>query len=391
MNEIKTNLRVDVRYGEKNPETGAITWKSEKMSNLINNDGLSLLSTYWACQCTEYVYLESGGRANVRSSGANLLSQAGTTVTSDDPFFLESDADNNRLLVLENGTKLTIVGFVSDSEVEVLEAGTVSNKTAAIYYVEESFMDGFVKASNTYETYGGANTNTWSESAGILTLENKRTVSFPVEGSDVTYKAAGWTPLSVANSAVFGRKVMDIVVSGGSQPIVEVTLTRRIDCTAITVNGNTINGVAGTAESMNMMGSAAYNGVAYWSSINTSTGATVAPTETSTFMECKSSENARIALGEYSTALALGNVDITGSTYASTSIAPIHTAGTFYIDYKATFTPNEFDTASWNTVALLNDADVTEAWWRLLFDSTQDFSNKILKGLTIRKSWSRYY
>ena len=387
---INSNFKIDVRYGQKDPSTNEITWKSEKQQNLINNNGLAMLADYWATECTQNVYLESGGTQNARSSGTILLEQTLSTVTSDDPFFFEADAVNNRLLVFADGRQAFVVTYVDSTEVIVNDSKLVSAQIGSIYYVEESLMDGFVKASTTYETFGGANENTWNVAANVLTITNKRTVQFPIEGADVTYKGVGWTPLVGDNKQVFGRKVLDITVDSGSQPIVEVTLTRKIEVDAKPVPSPIIVGVTDPVETMNMMGHASWNTVNYWSSIDAN-GLTVAPVETSTFMECKVSENAKVAIGEYVGAITLPNIDITGDTYSAKSVAQTHTAGTFYSDYIATFSPADMDTLSWNTVALLNDSDETEAWFRVLFTVPQNFSSRLLKGLRIRKSWNRYY
>lgn len=385
------DFKVEVRCGQKKPG-GKITWLTPKQHNLINNNGMTMLADYWACQCTENVYLETGGAVNARYSGSTLVEQIGTSITSDNPFFLnnEDDATFNRLLVFDDGTQTFITGF---NDVDDVDAGTsqnVSPQPATIYYVEETRMNGFAKASTTYDTNPGSNENSWSVDATNLTITNKRTVEFPVEASDITYKGVGWTPIAGDDQDVFGRKVVSFTVTAGSQPVIEVTITRVIN---ITERGftNIFTGMSTDGARMNMMGSASYNSTAYYSYINTSTGATVAPTVTSTFLECKSDEDMKLALSEYSSALDLANIDITGSTYATKTVTPAYTAGNFYVDYIATFTRNDIETANLYTIALLNNTDDTEAFWRYLFDSAVDFTSKRFNNLTIRKSWGRYY
>jgi hypothetical protein len=389
---MHTRFRIDVRCGNKDPKTGKITWVTKKEHNLINNDGLAMLKDYWVTQCTENVYLETGGGVNARYSGSTLVTQTGTSITSDAAFFLndQSDSINNRLLVFDSGAETYITGY---NDVDDVDAGTSQNipaQPATIYYVEETHMDTFAKASTTYETTPGSNENTWAVASNVLTITNKRTVEFPVEASDITYKGVGWTPLTGDDQAVFGRKVIDIPVSAATQPVVEVTITRKMNVDVVPFT-NIFTGVTVDGDYMNMMGSASYNGVAYYSSINTSTGATVAPTAPSTFLECKASEDMKMALGEYTSALDLTNIDITGSTYVAKTVTPSYTPGTYYVDYTATFTRNDIETANLRTIALLNDADDAEAFWRYLFDSSVDFTSKRFKNLTIRKSWSRYF
>lgn len=389
---INSGFKIEVRCGNKDPKTGKITWVTKKDHNLINNGGLEMLKDYWVCECTENVYLEIGGGVNARYSGATLVEQSGTSITSDNAFFLndQSDATNNRLLVFDDGTQTFITGY---NDVDDVDAGTsqvVAAQPATIYYVEETTMDNFAKASTTYETSVGSNTNSWSVTSGVLTIENKRTVEFPVEVSDITYKGVGWTPLAGNNQNIFGRKVIDIPVTASTQPIVEVTISRKIDVAENTFT-NIFTGAGTDGAHRNMMGSTSYNGVAYYSSINTSTGATVAPTVTSTFLECKITEDMEMALGEYSGTTDLTNIDITGSTYATQTVSPIYTAGNFYADYQATFTKNDITTANLYTIALLNASDDTEAFWRYLFDSAVDFSSKRFNNLTIRKTWGRYF
>lgn len=387
---INSQFRVDVRCGNKDPKTQKITWVTEKEHNLINNGGMAMLASYWVTECTENVYLETGGSVNARSSGSTLVQQTGTSITSDNPFFLndESDAINNRLLVFDDGTQTWITGYNDVDDVDAGNSQTVAPQPATIYYVEETQMDTFAKASTTYDTNPGSNENSWSVSLGVLTITNKRTVEFPVEPSDITYNGVGWTPLAGDDQAIFGRKVVDIPVSAATQPIVEVTITRTIDVAASGMT-NIFTGVTVDGDHINEMGAAAYSGVAYYSSINTSTGATVAPTVTSTFLECKSDEDMKMALGEYSGVLDLTNIDITGSTYATKTVTPSYTPGNFYTEYTATFTRNDIETANLYTIALLNNSDDTEAFWRYLFDSAVDFTSKRFNNLTIRKSWSR--
>lgn len=387
---INSRFRVDVRCGNKDPKTQKITWVTEKEHNLINNGGMAMLADYWVCECTENVYLETGGRVNARYSGSTLISQSGTTITADNPFFLndESDATYNRLLVYDDGTQTFITSYTDVDEVEAGTTLAVSAQPATIYYVEETLMDNFVQASTTYDTNPGSNENSWAVNSGTLTITNKRTVEFPVEASDITYEGVGWTPLAGDNQVIFGRKVMSIPVTASTQAVVEVTITRTIDVSSTSFI-NIFAGVSVNGDYINEMGAAAYSGVAYYSSINTSTGATVAPTATSTFLECKSDEDIEMALGEYSAALNLTNIDITGSTYATKTVTPTYTPGTFYVDYIATFTRNDIETANLYTIALLNASDDTEAFWRYLFDSAVDFTSKRFNNLTIRKSWTR--
>ncbi len=389
---INTNFKVDVRYGEKNPDTKVITWKSKKSHNLINTGGLAMLSAYWTCECTENVYLESGGRVNARYSGATLVEQNGTSITSDNAFFLndESDANQLRLLVWDDGQTAVISGYNDVDDVDALDAKTVIAQACTIYYTEETQMDGFVKASTSYDTSVGANINSWAIVSNVLTIENKRTIEFPVEPSDVTYKGVGWTPLTGDNNTIFGRKVLDIEVSAATQPVIEVTLTREVDVSSI-VKTSAINGVTIDATAMNLMGSASYNGVAYYSSINTSTGATVAPTVTSTFLECKVDEALTMAIGEYAGVLNLTNIDITGVPYATQSILPDYAAGTFIANYNVTFTRNDLETTDLVTIAVLNDDDDTKAFWRYKLDSSIDFVSKRLQGLQFRKTWGRQF
>lgn len=386
-----SQFKVEVRCGQKSPD-GKISWLTPKEHNLINNGGMAMLSEYWACQCTENVYLETGGRVNARYSGSTLIEQNGTSITSDNPFFLndQTDALNNRLLVFDDGTQTWIAGYNDVDDVDAGTSQTVAPQPATIYYVEETSMDSFVVASTTYDTNPGSNENSWTVDTTNLTITNKRTVEFPVEASDITYKAVGWTPLAGDGQDIFGRKVVTFTVTAGSQPIVEVTISRVIN---ITERGftNIFTGMSTDGARMNMMGSASYNNIAYYSSINTSTGATVAPTATSTFLECKVTEDMKMALGEYSAALDLANIDITGSTYATKTVTPVYTAGTFFVDYIATFTRNDIETADLNTIALLNNSNDAEAFWRYLFNSPVDFTYKRFNNLTIRKSWSRYF
>lgn len=389
---IHSKIRIDLKCGQKDPSTGEIVWLTPKVHNLINNNGLAMLKDYWLCQCTENVYLETGGTVNARYSGSTLISQSGTSLSATDSFFLndQSDADNNRLLVFDDGTETFISGY---NDVDDAEAGTsqiVSAQPATIYYTEETKMNDFAKASTTYETSSGSNENSWSVDSGILTITNKRTVEFPVEASDITYKGVGWTPLVGDDQEVFGRKALDIEISASTQPIVEVTITRSIDVSDTTF-ANIFTGIAVDGTYMNMMGSTSYNAVDYYSSINTSTGETVAPTVTSTFLECKSGIDMKMALGEYSGALDLTNIDITGDSYATKTVTPTYTSGTYHLDYTATFTRNDIETSSLNSIALLNNSDDTEAFWRYLFDSSIDFTSKRFKNITIRKSWGRYF
>ena len=167
-------------------------------------------------------------------------------------------------------------------------------------------------------------------------------------------------------------------------------MTRVIDCVEEALASIPLTGLTAAGASMNMMGSADYTTAAYFSSIS-SVGVTVPPTSTTTFLECKESESLKIALGEYSTALALGNIDITGDTYVATAAAPTYTPGDFFLDYTASFNDSDFSSTAWNTIALLSDDDDTEAFWRFLFTSTQNFENKLLNNLTIRKTWKRSY
>ena len=129
----------------------------------------------------------------------------------------------------------------------------------------------------------------------------------------------------------------------------------------------------------------------YYSAVNALTGATEAPSMPSTFLECKSDEDMVMAIGEYAGATDLTNIDITGSPYATKTVTPIYTVGNFYIDYQATFTVADFETSDLYTIALLNNLDDTEAFWRYLFDSAVDFNSKRFKNLNIRKYWSRYF
>ena len=385
-----SNFKIEVRYGQKDPVTQDIEWKSKKDHNLINNNGLDMLSDYWATQCTEYVYLETGGGVNARYSGTINISQSGNDLISVDPFFLEADAVNTRLLVWDDGSQAVITNYTDSVTGTALDNKTVSAQPCTIYYVEETLMDGFAVASNTYETFGGANENTWNVAADVLTITNKRTVAFPIEPVDITYKGAGWTPLSAPGSQIFGRKVLDIEITGGTQPIVEVTMSRKVDLTAETITTPIIAGITEDFDIMNLMGSVSYNTVAYWSSIDAN-GLTVAPTDNSTFMECVTTNAAKVALGEYSGALDQTNINITGDPYSAKSVAQTYTAGNFYSDYIATFTPNDFASSDWNTIALLSNTDDTKAFWRAVFANPQDFSSNLLKGLRIRKSWNRYY
>lgn len=389
---INAKFKVDVRYGEKNPDTKEITWKSNKSHNLINTTGLGMLADYWTCQCTENVYLESGGRVNARYSGATLVEQSGTTITADNPFFLNdaSDADQVRLIVWDDGTTNVITGYTDVDEVEALNSQNVVAQPCTVYYTEETQMDGFVKASTTYDTSGGANTNSWNVAADVLTIENKRTIEFPVEPSDITYKGVGWTPLSGDNAIVFGRKVMDIAITASTQPVIEVTISREIDVSTI-IKASPINGVAVDATTMNLMGSASYSGVAYYSSINTSTGATVAPTVTSTFLECKVDEDLGIAIGEYAGALDLVNIDMTGDAYVVKSITPAHTVGTFIANYNVTFNRTDLETTDLVTIAAVNNIDDTEMFWRYKLDTSINFVSKRLQGLQFRKTWGRQF
>jgi len=169
-----------------------------------------------------------------------------------------------------------------------------------------------------------------------------------------------------------------------------VTINRRVDCNSEAFT-NIFSGVTVNGTQINEMGAAAYSAVDYYSSINTSTGVSVAPTVTSTFLECKSSVDIKIAIGEFSTALDLTNLDITGSSYAEKTVSPTYTAGNFYLDYIVTFNSDDIDTPNLYSIAILNDDDSTEAFWRYLFDSAVNFQSKRFKNLTIRKSWSRYY
>jgi len=389
---IDSRFKIDVRCGNKDPKSGKITWVTPKEHNLINNSGLGMLATNWATKCTENVYLETGGQINARYSGATLVEQTGTAITSDNPFFLNdaSDATFNRLLVYDDGTQTFITGY---NDVDDVDAGTsiaVIAQPATIYYVEEELMDEFAKASTTYDTGVGSNTNTWNVAAEVLTIENKRTIEFPVEAATVTYKGVGWTPNAGDDAAIFGRKVVDIPVTIGTQPVIEVTMTRTIDV-ADAAFTNIFTGLSVNGTHINTMGSTSYQAVDYWSSINTTTGVTVAPTVTSTFLECKVDEDIIVAIGDYAAALNLTNIDITGSAYATKTVTPTHTPGFFYADYIATFTRNDLETAALRTIALLSADDDTEAFWRYLFDSNVDFTSKRFNNLTIRKSWSRSY
>jgi len=389
---IEPQFKIEVRCGNKNPETQKIEWVTPKVHNLINNLGMQMLATKWVTECTENVYLESGGRVNARYSGATLISQNGTTLEADNAFFLndQSDALQNRLLVFDDGTQTFITGFNSNIDCDAGTSGTVAAQPATIYYVEESQMDGFVKASTTIETTPGSNENDWDVSAEVLTITNKRTIEFPIEGADVTYEGVGWTPNVGDDQIIFGRKVLSFPVGIGTSPIVEVTINRRIAVDSV-VFSNVFTGTSTDGERINLMGAAAYSGVAYYSSINTSTGATVAPTASSTFLECKVDEDMAMALGEYADPNTISNIDITGVAYATKTVTPVYTPGNYFVDYVATFTRTDLETADLYTIAMLNNVDDTEAFWRYLFDSPVDFTSKRFNDLTIRKAWSRYY
>ena len=61
------------------------------------------------------------------------------------------------------------------------------------------------------------------------------------------------------------------------------------------------------------------------------------------------------------------------------------------MDYTASFNDSDLSSTDWNTIALLSDDADDEAFWRFLFDTPQNFENKILSNLTIRKTWKRSY
>ena len=84
---INSRFKIDVRCGNKDPKTGKIVWVTPKSHNLINNNGMAMLASYWVCNCTENVYLETGGRVNARYSGTTNVAQSGTSITSDNAFF----------------------------------------------------------------------------------------------------------------------------------------------------------------------------------------------------------------------------------------------------------------------------------------------------------------
>lgn len=177
-----------------------------KSKNLILDSGLDKIGTasnFWA---VAFEYMLLGVQASPtpvrRDSGAITLSQSGTTITASSSFFVASDT--GRLLKYNDidGTEVYLT-YVSATQATASVSKSVSSVNGTIWYVNQTALESFSNAANTYSTDGGANGTTWS--SGTQTL--KRTIIGRSEPSDITYTEIGFNSTS-SNSNIFDRDVI---------------------------------------------------------------------------------------------------------------------------------------------------------------------------------------
>ena len=181
---------------------GSLSKRYDYKPNLMLDAGLDMVASNLFCDCWRYCNLGTGTSPTVVDSEDITATQAGNTVTASAAIF--SAQDVGRLLVFDSGEQAYITSYSSSTQVDVSVSRTIGSGTEfAIWRVNQTNLDTYVQHSTTYT--GGQAFNGTTTSGGGIKFAMKRTWSFPLEESDITYYEIGFHQDNTADADLFSR------------------------------------------------------------------------------------------------------------------------------------------------------------------------------------------
>ena len=375
---INNKLKVKVRF--LNTSEGDI-----EDHNLINDDGLDMLATNYIADVFKNLQWGDGVRQNARESAGVLLTQTGTTIISPVPFFTVEDGTFGRLLIFLDGTQANIVTRISDVQVTVVENQAVAAQTATVFHTEETDLENSLASYNSY--VAAASGSTVDFTSDILTIEDKRVFDLGTAGSDIVRTEFGWGPTAGVGDAVFGRIVKDITWLTGAAIQIEVTVTRTMDCSIVTIASLPVTGAANPATSRLMFGSTTLQAIAYRSSVDAA-GASVIGASAGVSLLEPYFTGTQLNQSVSETASTLDFTNIADSTAGDNQLWVLdsYSAGNYSRSFTAQFIGETFVSAVWRNVSMWIASQVSQ--FRILFNSNESFDGQ-LSDLVIKCSWGR--
>jgi hypothetical protein len=377
---MNTNMEVKVRF--LNTAEGTV-----EVKNLINNGGLNMLASTYVADVFKHCQMGTGTRQNAKSSDGNLLTQAGTSVTCPVPFFSTEDGINQRLIIFADGTHANIVSRVSEFEVTVAESQAVAAQIATVFSIEETQLDTPVDITDS--CVASANGSTVDFTSDILTIEDTRTFTFGTSSGTTDRSEFGWGPTGTLNDPVFGRVVKAVQWLNGAAMEVEVTVTRIIDCSIVTIASLPVTGLAVASTSRLMFGNATLQGTAYRSQINATTGASeIGASADVSLLEPNMvvGIDHDISVSDTSSTLDFGNTADAATGDSGQWLLSTYSNGNYYHEMSYSFVSSAYSSVVWRTIAFWIAASVAQL--RILFDANQTFDGD-LNSLTFRTTWGR--
>jgi hypothetical protein len=220
MNTLSQKSTFKYRVGvlRNNQKKFLTDWRA----NLILDSGLDKQAAVRTASCFGYVLLGNQVSPDPvrRDSSPITFTVSGTTCTASGSFFLSTDT--GRLIKFNNvGGDERYLTYVNSTTATLSSTATVSGVTATIWYVNQTSLQSFVVAYNSYSTTGGGN---GSSITGNVSTRKRTFIGTPLAGP-YTFTEIGFNDSS-SNTNLFDRDIIPGGVSllTGDQVIVECSL-----------------------------------------------------------------------------------------------------------------------------------------------------------------------
>jgi hypothetical protein len=242
-----------VRYQAtvRDAATGQVVRQLPWRKNLIMDAGLDRFAQTSFVGLFAQAMVGTGTNPVMRYSSPTTFTQSGNTVTSSAAFFSASDV--GYLLaygaqgsgVVSAANQQYITGYTNATTVTVSSSKTVGATVGAVWYVSQTTLQTFVKATSTYAATGNGTFVTPGNPTS--TFSHTRIFIFSVEGSPITYNEIGW---SWNGTNTFGRDLIlpaGISLSTGQQLEVTLSITLQVSPTVQTAVADVSAGTWNTA------------------------------------------------------------------------------------------------------------------------------------------------
>lgn len=249
---MKTTVEVKYQTRIMDAKTGRPVKVSPWRKNLVLDQGLNALANKTAgglnssaaSSCSQ-LNIGGGTNANSFASGAITFTQSTTTVTASAGFFTAAMVGGIlKYGVGSAGTEQYITAFTSATQVTVSSSATVGATVGTVWMVQQTALQTFLFATNTYQSNAGDNVVT----ASATSVTFQRTFINPVQGAPYTVNELGWTNTGLS---ILGRAVLpssDVVGTTNFYVVVlAITFIYGPSAPTAVVNVGTGINTAGTA------------------------------------------------------------------------------------------------------------------------------------------------